>query len=165
MEIYLTPELKAYYMDDFNNNDLKEIDPFWKLDDGIKDYLISINNNPNIQTLFSKKKQFYKPSSENDCYIEFCYSQKIEQHIFKTLIPELNKTYNYDGDERLYYIFEFPKENIVYSEKTASRLGCKNNKDFFRVNHIKLTFESWNTKRHDEFWEEIKNRFSIISSQ
>ena len=52
----LTPALKAYYMQDFNDNVLTCTDEFWKIDDRLKNLLIKINKNKNVQTLFSRRR-------------------------------------------------------------------------------------------------------------
>ena len=51
-EIYLSKQSKKIYLEDFERLLLND-NPFWNIDEEIKSYLIKINNNENIQTLYS----------------------------------------------------------------------------------------------------------------
>ena len=50
-DIYLTLDKKTYYMEDFTK---VKVNTYWPLDKDIELYLVLINNNKLIQTLYSK---------------------------------------------------------------------------------------------------------------
>jgi hypothetical protein len=62
MNVYLTPEKKSYYINELNK--AKTInDSNWDVDNGLIDVLDCINENPNIQTLLSKKSEDLRSNS------------------------------------------------------------------------------------------------------
>ena len=54
-DLYLTDELKQYYMTDFEQLLAYKKSDFWDIDHGLADVLVKINDSPNLQTIYSKK--------------------------------------------------------------------------------------------------------------
>ena len=83
MKLYLTPETKAYYMAEFKKA-IECTDKDWDLDKGLKEILIAINKNPNVQTILSKRSEDLE--RDNSSFIEFVFTRSIEpklQSIFE----------------------------------------------------------------------------------
>lgn len=145
-------------MDDFQNNVLTNEQDFWKLDDKLNGILIEINRNNNIQSLYSK---FYNGSFESIpdiSYLTFCYTRKVELLIFRRLIPGLLVRQNRNGYSALNYIFNEPRVNPEYDSQSTCmiNLGCLNNPNYYKINHICIQFFSGRLKYHTEFWDDIK---------
>jgi hypothetical protein len=159
--IYLNKSKKKYYMDDFHvllNCELE----FWKLDAGIKEILIQINSNENIQTLYSKKHGLNN-FHDDDSYLRFCYKREIELQLFRFLLPDLILKFNCRPDTCIYYDFSFPKENINCNDDTHKLgLGCTDDKDYFQINHLSICLNSKDIEIHDEFWMDLKIKLSNL---
>ncbi len=138
---FLTKKRKAYYHKDFekiltcNNGD--------GLDDDIKEYLVEINKNPDIQTLFSSRDDLERSS------IRFAYSKNIEGTIFKKIIPIIICRCSVLKKSSLCYNFSYAKKNLNYN--LNSDLGWLNNKNYF-LNYIELNLKSDQKEAHDNFW-------------
>lgn len=160
-EIYLTADLKRYLMNDFNTNVLKEANSFWKLDDGVKDFLIQINSNNNIQSLYSKKHQGGFGLSDNS-YLQFAYSKEIELKIFREVIPYFLILFNKVDESKFTYSFHPPE---VSDDNTSReiKLGCLNDKNYFNVNSLKFELETYDSKVHDQFWITLGGFFTKIT--
>lgn len=163
---YLTKNKKNVYMDDFKNLLSLEID-FWKIDNQeLKDILININKNQNIQTLYSK---FVDKSNAFDCssYLTFTYSKKVELNVFRFLVPFFVNEYNFNSNRiisRCNYDFYQPKINLNYEKKSKKfGAGCVDNIDYFKINHIKISLESSSLKIHNEFWKDLKIKFNELT--
>lgn len=146
-------------MNDFNNNVLNYKDEFWKLDEGIVNKLILINQNQKIQTLYSKNWHMGKMSNSGESYLMFTYTEDLEEKLFKNLIPKLNFLHNIQEISNLFYQFEYPK--VEYSESIVN-LGCCRDKGYFNVNRICLNFYSHDFSKHNEFWDSLVQEFSSI---
>ncbi|MEY3498420.1 MAG: hypothetical protein RL308_89 [Bacteroidota bacterium] len=155
--IHLFPELKDYYMKDFTENVLTYDSEFWELDEGLKEILIKINVNENVQTLYSKRYSSGKHMNEHESYLMFTYSSNVEQKLFKELIPEITTKYScgigYDNTT-CFYTFTYPEKE---SNNNASNinLACIKDGNYFNVNHIKMYLQSYSLEKHDEFWDDI----------
>lgn len=162
---YLTPELKSHYMNDFINNVLTCDADFWTLDQDVKDSLIAINQNPNVQTLYSMKSVWIpgKSDAKNESYLKFAYSQNVEMELFKVFLPQITMMYCFNdlsgNDSRCYYKFDYPHINMNFkAEKDRiCNMGCLSNKDYFQINHIELTLKSHSKEKHDKFWNDVQN--------
>lgn len=164
-DIYLTPELKTKYMIDFNEKVLTCEKESWKLDDGVRDFLIRINTNPHIQTTYSKRHQFNSFSAEHESYLKFTYTSDVEQQIFKSFLPDVTATYCWGSDDdKSYYQFYYPKlEEDDY--ETNIDLGCTKDGSYFNVNQIKLYLQSYSTDVHQRFWEDITKRLEVLKPE
>src|SRR5690554_673097 len=133
-DIFLTPQLKDYYMKDFNNL-LKMKEEFWELDNEfLKEKLIKINSNPNIQTLYSKYG--IQGPDDLESYIEIAFTQNIELEIFRSILPNLIYTYSSISMDlsNCYYRYSTPRVNRNYSIGDDKRgIGCLDDKDYFRI--------------------------------
>lgn len=162
MNIYLTQIRKKYYQNDFESNVLNCTTEFWRIDEGIKDYLIKINLNPYVQSLYSKK---YKRSPgsldglSKNSYVRFAYSKCIESALFKELIPECLLRFNFD-DKRCVYRFEYPKHNPNFDDNVEDsiNLACISDPNYFKTNTITIEFDSTEESFHHEFWKFITNK-------
>lgn len=162
MDKYLTPEGKAYYIQDFEKLLTYEAD-FWKLDDGLKEILERINANPKVQTLYSQRYFPGKTTNPDRSYLRFAYAQEVEQTLFKKIIPELVERFVASFDTWCYYGFSYPKDNLVYdAEKGSDAPGCLTNPDYFRVNQIDLHLESASLAEHLVFWETLAEKLGDL---
>ena len=51
-DLYLSDELKQYYMTDFEKLLTYKKSDFWDIDDGLINILVKINNSQNVQTIY-----------------------------------------------------------------------------------------------------------------
>jgi hypothetical protein len=165
MDIYLTPERKAYYMADFARV-LQYDSPAWELDRELQEVLTCINANPRIQTLYSQRYYPGKTYNPDRSYLRFTYAQQVEQELFKVMIPQLVEQFVGHFDAYCYYGFSYPKDNLVYSaEAGPEAIGCLNDPDYFRINQIDLYLESGSLADHLVFWERLGEELSILGQQ
>lgn len=167
-DIYLTSELKAKYMEDFETNVLNCCDEFWDLDDGLTETLSQINSNQNIQTLYSKKLVAPESgawSSQTDSYLKFAFSEEVELEILREVIPNCFEKFT-SSIEESYCIYQycFPTVNSNYSidDSKSIKLGCVDDEDYFKINHIRIELNSHNQSIHEEFWEYLKSNLSRL---
>lgn len=165
MDKYLTPELKSYYMKDFEEKVIPNTDSSWKLDEGILEYLKKINENPMIQTLYSKK---FGPSSSmlssSKSYLYFTYAEEVEDVLFKDLIPVILSRYSSKDEESVcYYGFDYP-ELRMDDHDVVIDLGCTKDGKYFNVNNIQINFINDYPEKHNEFWEYISMNLASIKS-
>lgn len=144
-------------MKDFNNvvNCGRE---FWKIDDDfLKEKLISINSNLNVQTLYSKYGN--QGPDDSHSYLEFAFTRKIETKIFRSVLPDILYRFNsIDLEEsNCYYEYSKPRKNLNYrygSEKFG--MNCTDDKDYFRINTIRIQLETYDLKIKTQFWTDIE---------
>lgn len=162
---YLTKNRKETYMKDFNNLILLKKD-FWEIDNlELKQILIDINKNPEVQTLYSK---YSNSSNPNDTlsYLTFTYSKKIELKIFRNLIPFFINYYNLSSSRLVStcdYDFYIPQNNKNFAPN-SQKLGikCTDDINYFKINHIKINLKSENTKNHINFWNDLRVKFDDL---
>jgi len=160
-DIFLNAQLKAFYMEDFNNliNSDRE---FWRIDNEfLKEKLIAINSNPQVQTLYSKCELQGLTSEES--YLEFAFCEPMELKIFRSILPEMLLHFNSFGREEsnCYYRYSKPGANPNYkpnSEKFGMR--CVDDEDYFKINSIKICLKTINSETKKEFWNELVRLFS-----
>lgn len=163
-DIYLSKDMKKKYMEDFIKNVLHyDKDDIWKLDAGLEEILVSINKNPYIQSLYSRKDSFAQIDFLHESYIELCYSRYVELRLFREIIPSFNYDFNKDFQSVFYYQFNYPRPNPNYSQRSVpSGLGCLEDENYFRINTLRLTLESPIKSIHEKFWTRIKNSLSVL---
>jgi hypothetical protein len=163
-DVYLTKEIKARYMIDFMNVLSFDRIELWKLDAGLSGILSEINRNEFIQTLYSKKCPLKNPEDGCLSYLEFCYSEKVELRLFRKLIPSM--FYDLDKLEwtKFYYDFNEPRDNPNYypERKENAGLGCLDDENYFRINTIRFSLESYLIEAHQIFWDIIKKKLSTV---
>jgi hypothetical protein len=144
--MYLTPELKAYYMQDFNENVLNCQDDFWKLDDNLRDLFIKINKNKNVQTLYSRRMNTTTdPNDVSMLYI--LYSAKTPLKRLKAFQKEIFKSVpSFRGGYR----------NVNADLDMNIKMGCMNDKDYFKNGALMLTMKSQDLNEHKLFWDIIE---------
>ncbi len=162
-EIYLTPELKSYYINDFNSVITLSTD-FWGIDNGLKDVLININKSSAIQTLYSKKHDFHKTSFEYESYLIIAYKKEVELELFRFVIPEFLILFNTNEYQKFSYSFELPVLNSNYRNgESHFNIGCINNEKYFFVNNIKFELISDNEIIHNTFWKHLETKLFILN--
>ncbi|MDT0608028.1 hypothetical protein [Croceitalea rosinachiae] len=120
---------------------------FWKIDEEIKNHLIEINKNNNIQSLYSK----YGPTDRMlGSYLEIGYSKSAEDHLFKSIIPEILFEFNALRGQCIYE-FNYPRDNANYNGDRELGFSCTDNSEHFRINTIKISYKSYG-QNHLEFW-------------
>lgn len=159
-DIYLTSDKKTYYMEDFAK---VKVNTHWPLDKDLEPYLVIINNNNLIQTLYSQNCKSDSFTTDLISYLEICYSQKLELKIFREVIPSLLYQFN-KGEERLNYLYIPPGPNQNYQpDKTLRGIGCIDDNSYFQISHIRFVFYSFNQNRHAEFWQTISLELSKLN--
>jgi len=163
-DIYLTPELKAYYMKDFTENVLNCQDDFWKLDADLINALTAINENKNIQTLYSKRHSHQKPIGSDESYIMFAYTREVEQQLFKQIIPDITAKHCWSvgfDETTCYYAFRYPEPKAEAVESGVG-LACTEDKSYFNISRIRIYLTSHAVEKHNEFWADITAALSAV---
>jgi len=167
-DIYLTPELKEYYSNDFIENVLPITNEFWRIHPKIVNSLISLNNNPKLQPLYSCYPD--KPSQQTG-YFEFTYVEGIEKDILESVLPALDSLFNIElrpdyipkSEEYFTYEKRMPRENANYNgHESTYQIGCMINPDYFRVNTFKIVLEDGYSRQQDRLWQEITERLNAL---
>lgn len=162
-EVYLTSELKSYYINDFNLV-LSLSTDFWGIDNGLKDILININKNSAVQTLYSKKHDFHKPSFEQQSYLKIAYTKEVELELFRFTIPEFLILFNTDEYQKFSYFFEPPTLNANYRNGEINfNIGCIINEKYFFINTVKFELVSDQESIHNKFWKHLETKLSILN--
>jgi len=159
---YLTKKLKEYYIKDFHDNVLTETSISWKLDAPIRDYLIKINKNNNIQTLYSKFYGNDHSLNHDQSYLEFAYTKKVEIRLLREFFPRIVSMFNqlpavdnhYSGST-CYFSFNEPKIDRTLSDEPIYKMGFHTNRYYKNINRYWLSLESSNKDLHNEFWKTI----------
>ena len=90
--------------------------------------------------------------------------KKIELSLFRNTLPDLLNTYNNRRESKISYYFLPPKKNDNYrEEEIIFNLGCLCNPDYFKINHVHISFDHWSTTKHQEFWENLKIKLIELS--
>jgi hypothetical protein len=145
---YLTPELKKYYMDDFNNNVIKCTHEYWGLDDGLLKICIDINKNPNVQTVYSKKYQA-KINEQPISYLWILFSKQTDTDKINKFIRECKSKFKY-------FLFEYEqKPNPIVNTKTGVKNLCLNDPNYLEHGFINILIHSEKLKDHKAFWSII----------
>lgn len=161
--IYLNPKLKTYYMEDFNK--LIDIDrDFWKIEnDFLKDRLLKINSNHNVQTLYSS----FESQNQDDwtSYLQFAFTKKVENKIFRVVIPELLIAYNLNDDNECicYYNYYEPEINPNFKNRSEKfGMGCIDDKNYFKINRITIYLETYDNETRQNFWNDLEIALSEL---
>ena len=128
---------------------------FWKLDEGLSDLLVSINQSQNIQTVYSKKL-IPKPDMfgmRRNSYLYIAYKKDIKEKLMDTLqaIASLFK-----GDITIEE--REPKINHRVVNEKLKGIGYFDNPKYLYIYHVKIEIESFNIKEHNRFWNELKEK-------
>jgi hypothetical protein len=160
-DIYLTSNLKTYYANDFTNNVLTCSDSFWKLSPDIVEILNAINQNENVQTLYSHKKQFDKIDI-NDSSLTFTYTKEIELKIFREIVPYLLACFSTVDDSKFSYLFYHPEIKDTSGAHNVCNLASVVDGNYFNVNRLWFNLSSDKKEIHDKFWDDLKNKLGQI---
>ncbi|WP_372937536.1 hypothetical protein [Seonamhaeicola sp.] len=150
-DLYLNNEIKEFYKNDFENS-LSSKDDFWKIETPLVNFLTKINSNDGVQTLYSK---YWKGDAFRNSYLVFCYKIDLENKLFKEIVPRILSKFNELNKCSCIYKFNYPRNNENYNPKRKLGFSCTDNKDHFRINHIKLDIKSRDISKHNEFWNSI----------
>ena len=162
MAAYLTQAKKDYYMEDFNENVLTCENDSFALDAGTKAHLTLINENHNLQTLYSQKK-----SRDDYSYIKFAFRQEVENVLFREVIANLTRAYSSRLDNcqtSCYYTFIEPHKNANLRGIIDGRchMACELDDDYFMINHIAIHMHSRCETDHKSFWEQLAAELSEV---
>jgi len=143
--MYLTPELKQYYQNDFNTNVLPCKDEYWGLHPSLIDLCQDINKNEHIQTIFSCKA----PKGEEISYL-YLAADEIGVKLLENLFDKLT-----DISDFVIYNVNKPEQ---YQSKYVGQLemGCLKDKNYFNINVHCFTLISANKYEQKKFWRTIK---------
>ncbi len=148
--MYLTPELKSYYAEDFQQVCAYFLDPYWQLDKGLKPILERINQHPEMHSLYSRYHQSRSGIEEPISYLRLAYSEGLKKPLQSfgiKLIREL------DGPNAEVIIREEgPQPNQVFESEDAP-MGCLNNPDYFQIHHYYIGLLTAESEKHHAFWK------------
>ncbi|HLV40232.1 hypothetical protein [Xanthomarina sp.] len=155
-DIFLNEKLKASYMQDFNSllkNDVK----FWEIDtEFLKEKLININDNKNIQTIDCRYG--IQGPDDSSSYLTFAFTKQVELNIFRSILPELLRDFNINSAEQstCFYQYSKPRDNRNHNPKSKIYgMSCRDNKDHYRINAIRINLDTLDDAIKKRFWTEI----------
>ena len=157
--LYLTETTKDYYMADLEKVIAYDKSEFWKLDEGLADILIRINQSPNIQIIYSKKLT-PKPDMfgmKRNSYLYIAYKNNTKEKLINTL-KEIANLFEDDIsiEERQ------PTINDKKVNEKLKGIGYFDNPNCHYINHIKIEIVSFNIKEHERFFKELENKLSKL---
>jgi hypothetical protein len=152
---YLTKEKKEYYQTEL----LKAVnctDPDWDLDEGLKDILFKINNNPNIQTILSKRTDKINYGNINSCasYLHVSITKEFENKL-KLIAKAFEKKFTSDYFELVVTTGPF---NTKWDEKMDDMDAVNNVPKYTDITMYMFYFTHDDLKEHNLFWDEIKSK-------
>lgn len=160
--IYLSASTKASYQRDFIENVLSETHEGWKLSSFIVDHLVELNKSNDVQPLYSKFPDNSLSLSRNESYLEIAYAENVELKLFRETLPTLLIKHN-DNGSKLNYLFHEPRDNANYRDGARNfKMGCLTNPDYFRINHVRISFYNDYKENHVRFWDDLKNSLIAI---
>lgn len=155
----MTDDSKNYYLKDFVHIAYDE-QGMWKIDREIIDSLKVINQNPKLQTLYSKYARPEK--SDYESYIEFSYFEDLEEDLLSVILPELQMELYYKCSGTCEIELHNPHDNGNYNPKRKLGQSATDNPNHFKINHIKLIFDSNSKTDHDCFWSELTRKLESL---
>ena len=151
--VYLTKEIKEYYMNDFTNNVVNCSDEFWGLDEGLLEICTDINKNDNVQTLYSRR--CLKDNDENNIsFLWIMISEQADVDKINTFIRTLKRQHKFHKF--------MPTKMEINGQLPDIKIGATQDINYFQHGVIEVRIESKKLKEHNLFLETIarhlKNR-------
>jgi hypothetical protein len=144
--VYLTKEIKEYYMNDFTNNVVNCSDEFWGLDEGLLKICTDINKNDNVQTLYSRR--CLKDNDENNIsFLWIMISEQADVDKINTFIRTLKRQHKF-------HTF-MPTKMEINGLLPDIKIGATQDINYFQHGVIEVRIESKKLKEHNLFWETI----------
>ena len=147
--VYLTKEMKEYYMNDFTNNVVNCSDKYWGLDKGLLEICTEINKNKNVQTVYSKKYSG-KHSCNPISYLWILISEDADVDKINKFIRECQSKI-----EKFEFMHYSAPEPIKNERKDIVNL-CVTDPKYLQHGYISVSMCSEKLKDHKFFWETIK---------
>lgn len=144
----LDDTLKQYYYQDYLGLLNYQGDVYWAIDPGLEAILSAINTSPNYQSIYSKKFQAAGLAEDNISYLRLAYADEIKKELTGKLIALVNHLDGFNSEVLIRE--EHDLQNQIFDPN--SDLACKNNSDYFRVNHYYIALKSDNPDKHEAFW-------------
>ena len=145
-------------MQDFNKNVLTCNIDYWRIDNGLKDILININNNPDVQTLYSKNYDSCKCEScrrnGGESYLIVSISRKYEEKMCK-IVKQFKKLFKNGG-----FMFEEYCDFFNGGGSKISNMECNKNPQYFNISSFKFQLVTNDEKRQRFFWQFLNNNLS-----
>jgi hypothetical protein len=158
--LYLTSDLKKYYLEALNETKNSE-NEFWKIESGIENHLTKINENENVQTLYSKCAENSK-NFLTESYLVIAFTKKVELTIFRKTLPFFMFRYN-DYDSNCNYIFNEPYFREDENGKPrVLNLKCVDDSNYFNINHIRITLNEGSLDLHKRFWNDLTEKLTEL---
>jgi len=117
-KFYRTAELKSYYQEAFEEVKNSSVN-FWKLDDGIEQYLEVINRNSRLQSIYSKKGKYLSDFSL-ESYIALAYTPVMELVLLREVIPRFIENYNILNESICNYRYSEPYTREGINDKKVA---------------------------------------------
>jgi hypothetical protein len=144
--IYLTKEIKEYYMNDFTNNVVNCSDEFWDLDEGLLEICTDINKNDNVQTLYSRR--CLKNNDENEAsFLWLMISEQADVDKINTFIRTCKREHKK---------FQFDYKHITAELDPDIKMGAMQDINYFQYGVVVVRIDSNKLKEHNLFWETIE---------
>ncbi len=150
----ITKEKKQEYMKDFNEKVLTCTDKYWAIDAGLKEILIKINSNPNVQTLFSRR--YFKGKKwdlhfKHTSYLAYTIVDGVNLEKILELPQYLSNKFG-----QKFRCISSEGESFFSNSSGKIQMGCLDNSEYFNVAHNMLLFKSKLESEHDIFWKEVE---------
>jgi hypothetical protein len=145
----LTQELKNYYMQDFNDNVLSCTDNFWKIDDRLKNLLIKINKNKNVQTLYSRRRNDANDSNVGS-FLWIHIAPNVSDDKLNKFIRECKANIS------MFAIDFFEHKHLVQNLDMSVKMNCVNDKKYYKNGAIIIEMISPEQFEHDKFWNIVE---------
>lgn len=155
MDIFLTPELKSYYLAELNK--AKQIkDKDWDIDKGLIHILDEINLNPNIQTILSKRSE--NLNRDNVSYLHLAHTKESYHNLNNALenVKSIMMNQGTCGGDLFYLASNNYKAKTTYKGKHTLDV-LSNTERYTNINCFIIEMYSFEPKDHNLFWDELLN--------
>lgn len=147
---YLSPELKNYYLLDFEQV-LVIDDSFWGIqNDFLKSCLQKINTSNSIQTLYSRIKKI-DISDDEESYLVLGFTKDIKENLQRNLEKFVGTFKNCNAIT----LDLMPPSKNLNTGPEELKSGAIHNKEYFNIHHFRITCLSNKYEVHEQFWTQI----------
>lgn len=161
-DFYLNQERKSYYMEDFKNLLSYNDSDFWAIDnDTLRNILININQNENLQTLYSKSLDSDANSYLVSCnsYLVVAYAKEVKEKLNKSLV----EIQDFFGGEAIVEVELPQKENPNTKGAKLFGIACIDDIGYFNIHCFKIELKSKNIASHKKFWQLLEKSLSTLT--
>lgn len=133
---------------------------FWNIDNELANVQIKINQNENLQTLYSKRFEMKTDSFgvSRTSYLKIAYRKLIKEILYNSL-KEIQESF----DDEVILEAKLPqKENPNTRDVKTFGIACIDDAEYFNIHSFKIELESYEIISHEEFWRLLETKLADL---